>query len=90
MCCECGTIKVKMGLDEREYVCEKCGVITPRDLNAALNLRDYGVVFLNKLGTASTEVKPVEIPALAAPKGEVKLRSMKQESQSEHLCSLRK
>ena len=90
MCCECGTIKVKMGLDEREYVCEKCGVITPRDLNAALNLRDYGVVFLNKLGTASAEVKPVEIPALAAPKGEVKLRSMKQESQSEHLCSLRK
>ena len=90
MCCECGAIKARMGLDEREYICEKCGIITPRDFNAALNLRDYGVVFLNKLGTASAEVKPVEILALAAPCGAAKLRSLKQESQSEHLCSLRK
>ena len=31
-------------LDERVYKCEKCGKSIDRDYNAALNLRNYGIV----------------------------------------------
>ena len=67
MCNECGHIKSDLTLKDRDYICESCGVVTDRDLNAARNLADYGRQILkNKLGTASAEVTPVEIPALAA------------------------
>jgi len=81
-----------MGLNEREYVCENlgCGVINDRDYNASINLRDYGMFLLNKLGTASAEVKPVEISALVTPSRVTKLKSAKQESQREHTRSPRK
>ena len=38
-CHACGWIKEDLTLDERVWVCEQCGVITERDLNAALNIR---------------------------------------------------
>jgi putative transposase len=37
-CSHCGQIKPGMGLDERQYQCESCGLVLDRDLNAALNL----------------------------------------------------
>lgn len=37
-CHACGNVKESLNLGEREYVCEKCGVVVDRDLNAALNL----------------------------------------------------
>ncbi|MBV9691451.1 MAG: transposase [Ktedonobacteraceae bacterium] len=37
-CSRCGHIKVEMPLSERVYVCEACGLVISRDLNAALNL----------------------------------------------------
>lgn len=43
-CTNCGNIKTgedKIGLEVREYVCEKCGHVAERDLNAALNLEQY-------------------------------------------------
>ena len=40
-CSSCGA-KKDMKIDEREYVCE-CGMFLDRDLNAALNLRKYGI-----------------------------------------------
>ena len=51
-----------MLLSEREYKCEKCGLVIDRDLNAAINLKNYG---LNKLRAVSPEVTPVEMEALA-------------------------
>lgn len=41
-CSECGSIKKQLKLSEREYVCEKCGNIMDRDLNASINLMKYG------------------------------------------------
>src|SRR2546427_4198932 len=38
-CHACGWIKEDLTLDERVWVCEQCGVITERDLNATLNIR---------------------------------------------------
>lgn len=37
-CSECGHIKLVLGLSERTYICETCGVVIDRDLNAARNL----------------------------------------------------
>lgn len=39
-CHECGSINKGLKLSDREWVCEECGVIHDRDLNASLNLRD--------------------------------------------------
>jgi len=37
-CSKCGQVKPAMGLGEREYHCENCGLVIDRDLNAAVNL----------------------------------------------------
>ena len=37
-CSECGSIKPLLKLSERTYVCESCGLVIDRDLNAANNL----------------------------------------------------
>ena len=41
-CSGCGTVRAKLLLSERTYVCEACGLVTDRDANAALNLAEYG------------------------------------------------
>lgn len=41
-CSECGSVKKQLKLSEREYVCEECGCIIDRDLNASINLMKYG------------------------------------------------
>ncbi len=38
MCSSCGSVKAKLGLDERMYCCDHCGLVIDRDLNAAVNL----------------------------------------------------
>jgi putative transposase len=60
-CSVCGMVKTGLKLSNRVYRCE-CGAVLDRDMNAALNLRNYG---LEKLGMGSPEVKPVELEALA-------------------------
>lgn len=40
-CSECGNVKKKLSLSERTYICEDCGCIIDRDLNAAINLSRY-------------------------------------------------
>jgi putative transposase len=42
-CSECGFIKPKLSLSERTFVCECCGFEIDRDLNAAINLKNYKV-----------------------------------------------
>ncbi len=37
-CSACGSVKPLLRLSERTFVCEKCGIVIDRDLNAALNL----------------------------------------------------
>jgi putative transposase len=61
-CSRCGKVKTDLRLSNRVYRCE-CGNVIDRDMNAALNLRNYG---LAKLGMGSPKVKPVELEALAA------------------------
>jgi putative transposase len=42
-CSECGYIKPKLSLSEREFICECCGVVLDRDKNASINLARYKV-----------------------------------------------
>jgi len=61
-CSGCGAVKETLLLSDREYVCESCGLGINRDLNAAINLRNYG---LEQLRAVSPEVTPVDSEALA-------------------------
>jgi len=61
-CSGCGHVKETLLLSEREYVCDHCGLVIGRDLNAAINLRNYA---LEKLGVACPELTPVDTGALA-------------------------
>jgi putative transposase len=40
-CSRCGAVKESLGLGERTFVCESCGLSLDRDLNAARNLGNY-------------------------------------------------
>lgn len=42
ICSECGSVKKQLKLSDRVYVCEECGCIIDRDLNASINLMKYG------------------------------------------------
>jgi putative transposase len=41
-CSCCGNIKSNLKLSDRTYICEECGLVVDRDLNAAINLKKYG------------------------------------------------
>ena len=41
-CSKCGTIKDKLSLSERTFICDECGYEIDRDLNASINLKNYG------------------------------------------------
>ena len=43
LCSNCGHKKENLELSERTYTCEACGFSIDRDLNAALNLKNYAV-----------------------------------------------
>lgn len=77
-CSSCGAVKTKLSLGEREYVCDLCGVVVDRDLNAALNLQ--------MLGRASPDVMPVDGSALARRCRRVQPARMKQELTDAHVC----
>ncbi len=40
-CHECGYINENLTLRDRTFICPKCGYTKSRDINAALNIRDY-------------------------------------------------
>ena len=77
LCAGCGAIKNALGLGERVYGCDVCGVSLGRDENAAINLRRLGLAQLPEdLG----EVTPVERPALAPAAPGAKPASLKLEA----------
>ncbi|MCX6045881.1 MAG: RNA-guided endonuclease TnpB family protein [Chloroflexi bacterium] len=53
-CHDCGHVYKELQLSEREWVCQSCGTIHDRDLNAALNIHSEGASSL-RLG----DVRPV-------------------------------
>ena len=49
-CSCCGWIKEDLTLDIREWVCQECGVIHDRDINAAENIKQKGIKKLQEAG----------------------------------------
>jgi putative transposase len=42
-CSGCGYVKPELNLRERVFLCEECGMVMDRDLNAAINIKDVAV-----------------------------------------------
>jgi len=72
----CKTVKTVLSLGERLFVCNACGYLEDRDLNAAKNI--------HQLGQALPEVTPVESRALVLIPIGTKLNSLKQELTRAH------
>ena len=61
LCSVCGEKNTALALSDREWTC-KCGTRHNRDLNAAINLRNFGVKKLSERGNLSVKDGMVEIP----------------------------
>ncbi len=57
LCSGCGNIKHGMKLSDRIYHCNVCGLVIDRDLNAAINIRNMGLI---KVGRGTPGLTPVE------------------------------
>jgi transposase len=65
-------------LKEREWTCKNCKTKLDRDVNAAINIRDFGLkqIGLNQIPSDRGEFKPVENPLTAElAKMRIKTRS---------------
>ncbi len=49
-CHVCGAINKDLKLSDREWVCQACGTIHDRDFNAAVNHKNEGIKYLERVG----------------------------------------
>lgn len=88
-CCECGWKNDKLTLKDREFVCEECGNIIDRDMNAAINIEKEGIRIYNEtIGQRLPEFTLADLPLMDDPTGNSLLKSnvrLKQENND--LCN---
>ena len=57
-CSACGTAKAKLGLSERTYRCDACGLVLDRDVNAARNLLSLAASGAERRNAGGGTVRP--------------------------------
>ncbi|MFN3381229.1 MAG: RNA-guided endonuclease TnpB family protein [Runella zeae] len=57
ICSSCGQHKGELVLSEREWTCAKCETKHDRDLNAAINIRNFGLSKIFRVGTHPLRAK---------------------------------
>jgi putative transposase len=57
-CSGCGAVKAKLSLAERTYVCDACGLVMDRDVNAARNLLKLAASGAESLNACGPQVRP--------------------------------
>lgn len=78
-CSECGSVKAKLGLSERIYRCEECGMVLARDHNAAKNILFEGLNILSAGLAAEMPVEGAVRPTLTPVTDDGRLDPTKQE-----------
>jgi len=95
-CHACGHVNKNLTLNQREWICENCKTHLDRDINAAMNIRDFGLVQIDLnlvpsgRGELSNGDKPVENPLTAElAKMKIKARSTSHDSEKQELNAMR-
>jgi putative transposase len=57
-CSGCGAVKAKLTLSERTYMCEFCGLVLDRDVNAAANLLNLAASGAESINACGGTVRP--------------------------------
>jgi len=80
-CSGCGAMKRDLGLGDREYRCEACGLVLGRDLNAAINLKHLAV---SSTVTACGDTSGGGIPKVRESTSHVPLKQEAESAYSRH------
>jgi len=79
-CGKCGYIYKGLKLSERSWTCPECGTHHDRDLNAACNIKEFG---LKALPAERGKVKPVDCPTVDERPRALKSRGSKKQEKRE-------
>ena len=63
-CNVCGTITKDLTLKDRDWTCTKCNTVHDRDVNAAINIKNFALRNYNKLCKELTYKNQNELPTL--------------------------
>ena len=56
-CSGCGAVKKELSLSEREFTCDRCGLVMDRDHNAAVNILNHGEDTLKPTAKRTSELQ---------------------------------
>ena len=82
-CGKCGHIYKNLKLSERSWTCPECGTYHDRDLNAARNIKEFG---LKALPVERGEVKPADCPLVDERPRVLKSNGRKKQEKRGDIC----
>ena len=82
-CGKCGHVYKELKLSERSWTCPECATFHDRDLNAACNIKEFG---LKALPTERGKVKPVDCPLVDDRPRVLKSNGRKKQEKRGDIC----